>query len=328
MEKGKLTKLLENFTIDQNLSAELYFVIKNSDNVYELYSTIPDQKLIKEMIKSYTDELSKFSNEHTPYELHSIYNDNENQWNYLYFDALNSTKISSEVFNADVTKSSPYTTEIGDYGSIFGFVIDIYNGNKDEVVRIFKKALPTQAMRTSRVFGISVGEDGKFKSMEKDAVFFQKNVDLFKIGNELIIKSYDVYENSFKFDEILKRRVQDSLKILLKIPGLDFTPAAIEHISNLNNTKRKKLINCVTNNKIIIEEKYKTITGQGKKYLKHEFKIAENSKIIINTQKDVNHLITILNREINKNSATNEVFHTPSKKLLSVYIPKPKVVVD
>ena len=280
------------------------------------------------MIKSYTDELNKFSNEHTPYELHSIYNDSENQWNYLYFDVLNTTKISNEVFNADTNLSIPYTTEVGDYGSIFGFIIDIYNGITNETVRIFKKALPTQAMRTSRVFGISFGDDGKFKSMEKDAVFFQKNVDLFKIGNELIIKSYGVYENSFKFDEVLKRRVQDSLKVLLKIPGLEFSDSAIGYISNLNNTKRKKLINCVTNNKIISEEKYKTITGQGKRYLKHEFKISDDKKISINTQKDVNHLITILNREINKNSATNEVFHTPTKKLLSIYTPpKPKNLV-
>lgn len=326
MEKGKLTQLLENFKLESNLSVELYFVFKNADNVYQLYSTKPDETLKKELIDSYAEELTKFGNPHSAYELHSIYNDNEMHWNYLYYDNLGTTKISSEIFtlgeDIDIT---PYSTEIGDYGSIFGFVIDLYNGITNQTVRVFKKALPTQAMKRSKVFGISFNDDGRFKSMDKDTVFFQKNIDIFQIEKNLIIKNYNVYESSFKFDEILKLRVQDSLKVLLKIPGLEFTQNAIEYISHLTNTRRKKLINCVIDNKIITDEKYKTIKSQAKRYLKHEFKVSPADKIIVNSKKDVNNLITILNREINKNSATNEVFHTPSKKLLSIYVPKKQV---
>jgi hypothetical protein len=326
MDKAKLSNLLEYFSGENSLSADLYFVMRNQDNEYELFSTTPDRYLIEEMIEAYSEELTKYGNPYSPFELHSVYTDNENNWNYLYFDTVGTTKIANEIFAANVKDARPYSKDFGDFSSIFGFVIDLYSIQANETVRIFKKAVPVQAMKRSKVFGISIGDDGTYKQVEKDAVFFQKNIDLFRIKDKLIIRTFNVYENSFKFDEILKRRAQESLKILLKIKQLEFTDSAIAHIEKLNNTKRKKLINCVINNRIIDDEKFSVIKSQSKRYLKHEYKITESGKILINTKKDVDNLITILNREINKNSATNEVFHTPTKKLLSIYIPRAKEI--
>lgn len=321
MDKAELITRLQNFTANQSLSADLYFVLKNEDNNYELFSTTPSQELVGEMISSYIELLEKYANPMAPFELHSIFNDNERNWNYLYFDTLDRTPISTSILSSDTRNARPYSQDFGDYASIFGFVVDIYHQPSDTTVRIFKKAVPTQAMRRSRVFALSRDNDGRFKSLERDAVYFQKDIDVFRIGNRVVIKSYNVYENNFKFDEVLKSKVQESLRILLQIRGFRFTDSAIRHISNLNNTKRKKLINCVIDNKILTEEKYKHIKTQAKRYLENEFKISADDKIVINSKNDVDALIKILNREINRNSATNEVFHTPTKKLLKVYSP-------
>lgn len=63
------------------------------------------------------------------------------------------------------------------------------------------------------------------------------------------------------------------------------------------------------------DEKYLKITSYVRKYFKHEYKLSADNKIKIDTNKDVLYLITFLNREINKNSITNEVFHTPNKNI-------------
>lgn len=326
MEKRKLADNLNGFTNNNSLSVELFFVFKNQENVYQLYSTNTDEKLKKELIESYTKELVKYNNQHSPFEVHSIFNDNENNWNYIYYDKLGSTKIATDIFSVNeelvVDNIEQYTSEVGDYSSIFGFVIDLYSREANDTIRIFKKAMPTQAMKQNKVFGISLGEGGRFKTADKDMVFFQKDIDIFKVKDKLYIKKYNVYETNFKFDEVLKRRLIDSLNLLLKVPCLEFSENAKEHISNLTNIKRKKLINCVVDNKILSEEKHKSIRSQAKRYLKHEYKTTSPERIYIDTKKDVNNLITILNREINKNSATNEVFHTPTKKLLGVYSKK------
>jgi len=321
MEKGKLEELLQDFTNEQQLSAELYFVYKNNAaGAYIPYRTKPDQILTKDIIDSFTKEVQRFVKPESIFELHPVLTDNENPGYYLYYDNLDSTTVSKDIFSSNLSDAPEYDSSKGEFSLIFGFLINIYNGSSGKNLLIFKKNLPTQAMSKSKVIGLIPKNNGSFSSMENDAVYFQKSVDIFRIENSILIKNFGVYEINFKFDQIIQRKLEEALKRLLTIEGFWFSDMALKHIAKLSTVKRLKLINCLNdNNPMLSDSRYLKITSYVKRYFKHEYKITMDEKIKIDTAKDVNYLITFLNREINKNSVTNEVFHTPNKKHLGNY---------
>lgn len=324
MEKGKLEELLQDFKSDQHLSAELFFVYKNtSNNTYVPYTTKPDKILIKDIIDSFTIEIQKFATPESVFELHHVLTDNENPGYYLYYDDIDSTTVSKDIFSSKLSDAPEYDSSKGEFSTIFGFLINIYNDTTSKNLLIFKKNLATQAMSKSKVIGLFPKNDGSFTSIEKDSVFFQKSVDIFRIDNKIIVKNYGVYETNFKYDQIIQKKLQEALKKLLDIEGFWFSQTALKHIAKLSSVKRRKFISCIDEkNPMLKDNKYMKVKSYVRKYFKHEYKITADDKIKIETLKDINFLITFLNREINKNSVTNEVFHTPNKKHLGNYNPK------
>jgi hypothetical protein len=326
MEKGKLEELLHDFTSDQHLSAELFFVYKNSSTgTYVPYVTKPDEELVKDIINSFTAEVQKFAIPESIFELHHVLTDNENPGYYIYYDDVDSTTISKDIFSSKLAEAPEYDSSKGEFSTIFGFLINIYNGTTGKNLLIFKKNNPTQSMSKSKVIGLFPKNDGSFTSIENDSVFFQKNVDIFRVDNKIIVRNYKVYETNFKYDEVIQKKLAAALKKLLAIEGFWFSEKALEHIAKLTSTKRRKLISCLDDkNPMLSDDKYLKIKSYVRKYFKHEYKITADDKIKIETNKDINFLITFLNREINRNSVTNEVFHTPNKKHLGNYKPKAK----
>lgn len=139
MEKGKLEELLNDFTENQNLSADLYFIYKTANGSYDPFVTKPDPALKKDIIESFTKELIRFGDPSSVFELHPVLTDNENPGYYIYFDNLDSTIISKEIFSSNLSNAVEYDSNKGEFSKIFGFLINIYNGTSGKNVLIFKK---------------------------------------------------------------------------------------------------------------------------------------------------------------------------------------------
>lgn len=323
MEKREFREKVSKFISDTDLSVEIHFIIKNADKAYIPYAIEVDNIVKQDLIEAYSGELYKYSNTASPYELHYVLSEENIDDYFLYYDVINNTSVSKDIFDYKNAEIEKYEFEHGNYSNIFGFLISLYSKSENKEIRIFKKNIPTAALKKTKIVNLFQNDNGKFTSIQKDSIYFGKSIDIFRLEDKIFIKDYNTYESSFGFDVVLQRKLQETLKYLLTVPGFHFTEKGIRNASNLSKEKQKKLISCVTNNPIIANEKFKAFKIQSKKYLKHEFKVTMvGDKIIIDTKKDVDHLITILNREINKNSASNEVFLTPRKKLIGQFVPK------
>lgn len=318
MEKGKLKKLnthLGNYLEKGTYSADVYFIIKNSDKKYVPFKILPDDELKKEIIEGFNYEISKIGVADSGFEVVNILDDNEyGDSQVLYLDSINNNVIAKEIFEFPRKEVEVYTPECGDYGSIFGFVIELYDG--ENYVRVFKKNMPTNAIKRSKYIGLIPAADHKFTNFKKDAVYFSKTIDIVNVADKLFVKNYSVYEINFGFKDVLNRKAAASFRELTAISGFFFTNNAIERFSKFNDSTKKKIVNCLINNPILEKENYKGITSQARKFLKYEFKTTAENKIKIDTVADIDTLISILNRDINYNTPAKEVYITKNKKLL------------
>ncbi|MBL7911667.1 MAG: DUF4868 domain-containing protein [Bacteroidia bacterium] len=317
MEKRKLKTLNElvgDYFEQTDYSADMYFIIKDLDKKFVQYKIEPDEDLKKELIEGFNDQLEKLATTKSIFKIVPILDDNEHGDYVLYLDNIGNNRTAKEIFSFSKKDVQTYSTEHGDYGSIFGFLLELYDGKKR--IKIFKKSIATNAITKSKYISIFPGVDHKFTNLKKDAVYFSKSIDVINIENDIVVKNYGVYENNFGFKDVLNKKAAESFKLLLAINGFFFTDNAINRYAKFNDSTKKKIINCLNNNPILVKENFKGIVKQAKKDLKYEFKMTLDDRIKIDTVNDINNLISILNRDINYNTPAKEVYLTRNKKLL------------
>lgn len=314
-KSNRLSDHIGNYLSKSEYSADVYFVIRDSDKKFVLYRILPDDDLKKEIISAFNSELSKFGIAESAYEIVDILDDNEHDGEYtLFLDNIENNVIAKEVFNVSRKSSNLYDSAVGDYGSIFGFVIELYDG--ENYIRVFKKNMPTNAIKKSKYIGIFPAKDHKFTNFRKDGVYFSKTIDVINVKEKLFIKNYGVYETNFDFKEVLNRRAAEAFRKLTRISGFFFTEKAIDHFTKFNNSTKKKIVNCLQDNPILEKENYIGIKSQARKHLRYEFDTTADGRIKIDTKKDIETLISILNRDITYNPPAKEVYSTKSKTLL------------
>lgn len=313
MEKQKLVDDLKKIITSTTLSVDLYFVFKSGE-FYIHYLSDPDQSLRDELIDEFVSVLEIFTAEKNDYELNSIYDDNEYEDYHLFYDTIDNNRIAKSVFNFDRANALPYKKEVGTLSRIYGFLIEISNGS--ESVTIYKRNQPTNAINPKNVINFLTGTDNKLKLIKQDAIYINKQVDLFRIENNIFINSRSVYEHQFGFEEELKSKAETGFIDLSATGAFDFSEELQEKVKKFPKSELKKLSNLTKNNPIIENENWQAIIRQGKRYAKHEFETNEDGTIIIETQKELKILISILNRDFNFNDASKERFLTKNKKLI------------
>lgn len=312
MEKAKLQAFVNDF-IAKDLSVDLYFVFKNG-GYYVPYLVAPAEDLREELIEVFTKELAKFGDDENLYPLTDIYDDNEHEDYHLFYDALANNEIARDIFGFDRANCIAYTKEVGQLSKIYGFIIELSDG--EEVITIYKRNQPTNAINPDRVINFFTGMDNTFKLLDQNAIYMSKSMDVFKINELLFINSRNVYESHFGFAAELQTKAETSYYELIADDGFSFDENLSNKLTKLSKYELKKLANSTKNNPILIKKNYSAIIRQAKKYEKHDFETDQDGCIKINTQKELKILISILNRDYNLNDATKERFLTKNKKLL------------
>ena len=313
MEKRNFVEKLGSIINNPELSVNLYFIFKNTD-VHIQYITDPNDELRQEIIEGFTTELKRYTDPYNNYELNNIYDDNEYDEYHLFYDEINNNVIANSIFNFNRTQVLPYTPQIGDLSKIYGFLIEIYNGA--ETLSIYKRSQHFNAVNPRKVINFMFGVGNKFKLITNDSIYFNRQVDIFKIDDIVFINNRNLYENQFGFVAELNRKAEVSFVNLLTNSAFIFEQELSEKLTSLRKNELKKLSNCIKDNPILDKSKYTAIVRQARRYAKHEFELDITGKIKISTLKELRLLINILNRDFNVNDATKEKFLTKNKKLL------------
>lgn len=314
MEKQQLVSDLNRVIGSSKLSVDLFFVFKTGE-FYVQYLADPDSDLREKIIAEFQPVLKVYTAENNGYELNDIYDDNEYEDYHLFYDRIENNQIAQGIFNFDSSNALPYTKEVGALSKIYGFLIEISNG--DDSVTIYKRNQPTNAVNPQNVINFFTGTDNKLQLIQQNAIYINKTIDLFKIGETVFINSRAVYEHQFGFEAELKAKATTGFIDLSATGGFDISDELQEKVKRFPKSELKKLSNLTRNNPIIENKNWKAVIRQGKRYGKHTFEINEDGTIVINTQKELKLLISILNRDFNVNDASKEKFLTKNKKLIN-----------
>lgn len=152
-------ELIRTFIEKPAHSVDLYFTIKDGD-ILKQYKVDCSNELKKEIIDGYLTELKKHFNQDSPYKIYSVYDDNERSGAILYEDSIKTNLIAQQVFKFKKTDVEIYNKDVGDYNSIFGFLIILSDG--DFEVGLFKKSLPFQALKRNKYFALIPGANDRF----------------------------------------------------------------------------------------------------------------------------------------------------------------------
>lgn len=313
MEKRTFVEKLTQIITNPELSVDLYFVFKSGD-VHIQYITDPNDDLRKELISGFSEELTRYIDENNNYEVANIYDDNEYEDYHLFYDTISNNANANSIFNFDKANALNYTKEVGGLSRIYGFLIEISNGV--DILSIYKRSQHTNALNPRKVINFMSGIDNKFKLIKSDTIYFNRQVDVFKIDDIVFINNRNVYEHHFGFVAELKKKAENSYINLLATNAFEFEQELQTKLSKLTKNELKKLSNCIKENPIIDKANYIAVIRQARRYAKHEFATNSQGKIIIKTLKELRLLISILNRDYNLNDATKERFLTRNKKLI------------
>jgi hypothetical protein len=313
MEKQQLIAELNKILHQPEMSVDLFFVFKSGDT-YIQYLADPDDALRAEIILDFSEILDIFIDANNTYELNDVYDDNEYEDYHLFFDDINNNQIAQSIFNFDRTNALAYTPKAGSLSKIFGFLIEISNGT--DHVTIYKRNQPTNAINPKTAINFFTGTDNKLKLIKQNATYMTKSVDLFKIGNTVLINSRSVYEHQFGFIAELQARAETGYIDLSSTGAFEFAEELQDKVQHLPKGELKKLKSLMKNNPIIENKNWKSVIKQARKYAKHDFEITEDGFIKIQSQKELKILISILNRDYNFNDASKERYLTKNKKLI------------
>jgi hypothetical protein len=313
MEKQQLIIELNKVLHQSQMSVDLYFVFKNGD-IFIQYLADPNDALRTEIITDFSKTLEIFTAPNNQYELNDVYDDNEYEDYHLFFDDINNNQIAQAIFNFDRANALDYTPAAGSLSKIFGFLIEISNGTDN--VTIYKRNQPTNAINPRTAINFFTGTDNKLQLINQNATYITKTIDLFKIGNTILINSRSVYEHQFGFIAELQTRAETGYVDLSATGAFQFAEELQGKVQHLPKGELKKLKSIMKSNPIIETKNWKSIIRQAKKYAKHDFELSEDGFIKIQTQKEFKILISILNRDFNFNDASKERFITKNKKLI------------
>jgi hypothetical protein len=311
MDKLTLVSDLKNVIDSPSLSVDLYFVFKNGD-FYSQYIADPDKSLRVEIIQEFVRVLKVFTADSNPYELNDIYDDNEYEDYHLFYDDVDNNQIANAIFNFDRAEVLPYTTEVGTFSRIYGFLIEISNGSEN--LTIYKRNQPTNAINPKNVINFFTGTNNKLQLIHQNAIYMNHQIDLFKIKDTIFINSRSVYENHFGFTAELKAKAETGFVDLSATGAFVFNEDLQEKVKKFPKAELKKLSNLTKNNPILENKNWKAVLSQAKKYAKYEFGTDENGMIKVTSQKELRLLVSILNRDFNMNEASKEKFLTKNKK--------------
>jgi hypothetical protein len=311
MEKNRLITDLEKIINCSTLSVDLFFVFKHGE-IYKHFLSDPDQSLRDKLIKEFVSILRGFTNPTNLYQLNNIYDDNEYEDYHLFYDNLNENEIAKSIFNFERTNALPYFKEVGPMSKIYGFLIEISNGLEN--LTIYKRNQPTNAINPQNVINFFTGTDNKIQLFQQNAIYINKQIDVFKISDTIFINNRSVYETHFGFTAELKAKAEMGFTELLAFRSFDFSDKLQDKVKNFSKEELKKLSSLTRNNPILETKNWDAILFQARNYAKHNFETNADGSIKIKTQKELKLLISILNRDFNLNEASQEKFLTKNKK--------------
>ena len=196
-----------------------------------------------------------------------------------------------------------------------GFIIKV-NLNTDHFWIYQHKYPVTLINKKTSIYALLNGQN-RYEPLTVDVVRFDNKMDLLIIGNSIITKKINLLQSDFGFDKYIRTEADKELNKINTFGILSTTDTLRNMLSGSKLTTAKKLLN-IKNSKAMSLSKEELYTSIKKhSYYKDKFQFNEdNHTLVINSQKDANLFLKMINDDFLHSELTGADYETNSKHAL------------
>ncbi|NKQ39648.1 MAG: DUF4868 domain-containing protein [Methanosarcinales archaeon] len=308
-----LIKKLEEFLKKENLSVVIYFRLKDGtvkladidNNVLPMILDLYKNKIKKEIINKEHLEFLNLSKADERKNVIYIYDFDKEREPFLSIDAVvNDEKINKFSFSNDNLENiDAIIAKIGNAGQ------SIYLYNKFYAVNLIKQG------NTIPIIPIWKS-DYRFKMFNDNVIRISGTFDILRYDNIYYIKNYEILERYYQFSDVINKQVKNNFEKIKNCKIIDNEIKLSEYL-NKNLSRARKFIkimasSMVIQNNIANNELISFVTNNPK--LKDNFKINdEKTKFILNTNKNCDFFLKLLDDDFLKSELTQEQYEALAK---------------
>lgn len=196
--------------------------------------------------------------------------------------------------------------------SLIGLLFRI-NLNDNEVW-FYQHIYPVRMIKRSKSI-YAMFSDDTYVPLNRDILQIDSRIDFLIIGNYIITSNINLLQKCFGFDEYIRNEAKKTISIIDELDIVSDMSKVFAFESKEQLTNAKKLLKA--QNSPVLKMEKKKLISRLKKHPRYKEKFHfENNKIAINSQKEVNEFIKMLNDDIVRSELTNSEYDSLNKKIL------------
>lgn len=307
MKKDEIQNRIKTIT-SKGYKPEIYAVIK-SDGIYTLkrllavdalVEQIKDSvdKLITEQIFSEDFDIDDYSRIE---ENKKIFYEIDQDENYAPFSSLNGVD-----FEDYKETDQPF---------LKGFIIKV-NLNTDQFWIYQHKYPVTLINKKTSIYALLNGQN-RYEPLTVDVIRFDNKMDFFIIDNNIFTKKINLLQSDFGFDKYIRTEADKELNRINGLGILSSSDTLRNMITGSKLTTAKKMLNIKNSKAMSLSKEELYVSIKNHSYYRDKFQFnEEDHTLIINSQKDANLFLKMINDDFLHSELTGTDYETNSKHAL------------
>lgn len=187
-------------------------------------------------------------------------------------------------------------------------------GSIDNSILIYRKNYPVNLFKQDRIF-LTKYSDTRLKSIENDFLRIDTKIDFFRVGDNVLIYNLDALEKYCEFHQIIKAEATRSLSCVAHLDILENIECLEERLDELPFAR--KLTKISTTSPVFNLPK-RTIIDFARQHalLSSKLHFTGNDTIVLQTKKEQDLFVRLLNDDFLHSELTNYDYMTPAKDKL------------
>lgn len=184
----------------------------------------------------------------------------------------------------------------------------------DNDIWLYQHIYPVRMIKRSKSI-YAMFSDDTYVPLNRDILQIDSRIDFLIIDNSIITSNINLLQKCFGFDEYIRNEAKKTISIIDELDIVSDMSKVFAFGSKEQLTNAKKLLKA-QNSPVLKMEKTKLIFRL-KKHPRYKEKFRfEDNKIVINSQKEVNEFIKMLNDDIVRSELTDSEYDSSNKQIL------------
>lgn len=184
----------------------------------------------------------------------------------------------------------------------------------DQAIWFYQHIYPVRMIKRSKSL-YAMLNGNTYVTLDRDILKIDSRFDFLIINESIITSNIKLLQTSFGFDKYIRSEAEKTISIISELDIVSDTEKIFAFSDKQKLTNAKKLLKA--KNSPVLNMKKDELINSLKKHPRYKDKFHfENNKILINSQKDVNELIKMLNDDIVRSELTNREYDSSTKYIL------------